>query len=306
MTYQNVYLVQILYYFSYTSVITYGILRFYNELLTPRSWFRRPFRDSFSISLVLLLPMIFFSVRNRMLSSLYFLGIFFVIAIALFKDKLYIRISTYFFAVLSYIFIELVPSSFFFIANLFIKDIDLIPQYIINDGYVVLSLIYFLLIDLFFLCFILNLTDTFKGRFASLPLSLVACLSLPFIVIAMACNLMALCKNYFQFAVRCAIMLPLFIVSLRLLLHGLNELNRQELYTLSRKAQEQQLKHRFEHYQYIEGKYVSHRKWKHDVINHLSIISFLIEQENFKDAENYLISYIDKAHTSKEEEFHEI
>ena len=305
MTYQNVVLVQILYYFSYTAVITYGILRFYNELLTPRSWFRRPFRDTLSISLVLLLPMIYFSVRHRMFSSIYFLVIFFVIAVALFNDKLYIRISTYFFAVLSYIFIELVPSSFFFIANLFIKDIDLIPQYIINDGYVVLSLIYFLLIDLFFLRFILNLADTFRGRFATLPLSLVACLSLPFIVIAMTCNLMALCKNYFQFAVRCAIMLPLFIVALRLLLHGLDELKRQELYALSREAQEKQLKHRFEHYQYIEEKYVAYRKWKHDVINHLSIISFLIKQENYKDAENYLISYNNKVHKS-EEDFHEI
>lgn len=165
MTYQNIPFVQILYYLTYIAVIAYGIIKFYNKLLTPYSWLRKPFPDCFLVTLVLLLPMSFFSVENRMFSSTYFLILFLAIVLVFFRNKLYIKISCYFLAVLSYAFIELIPSSFFFVANLFIKNIDLIPQHFINNGFVCLSLIYFYLLIYFFCISYLYLQIPFRDVF---------------------------------------------------------------------------------------------------------------------------------------------
>lgn len=126
MLYQNTFIVKILYFFMYIAIVNYGIMKFYTQLLTSRSWLHRPLRDSFFISLVLLCPMIFLSEKNRIYSGTYFLTMFLVAVIILFKDKLSIRISAYLFAVLSYEFIELMPASFFLLANCFVKNIDLI------------------------------------------------------------------------------------------------------------------------------------------------------------------------------------
>lgn len=300
MTYQNIPFVQILYYLTYIAVIAYGIIKFYNKLLTPYSWLRKPFPDCFLVTLVLLLPMSFFSVENRMFSSTYFLILFLAIVLVFFRNKLYIKISCYFLAVLSYAFIELIPSSFFFVANLFIKNIDLIPQHFINNGFVCLSLIYFLLIDIFFLYFIFILANSFQGRFSTLPMTLIVCLSIPFLLAVLSCNIVEESRSYFDFTIKCAIMLPAFTLSLFLLSMGFKKLKQQELLTLQREAQESQLKHLLEYYKKIEKNYITQRKFKHDIANHLSIISFLLEERKYKETEAYLSDYINTRNSTED------
>lgn len=79
----------------------------------------------------------------------------------------------------------------------------------------------------------------------------------------------------------------------------------QELLTLQCETQESQLKHRLEYYEKIEKNFITQRKWKHDIANHLSIISFLLEQKKYKETEKYLTNYINKEHTM-EDMSHEI
>lgn len=64
--------------------------------------------------------------------------------------------------------------------------------------------------------------------------------------------------------------------------------------TLKRENQKHQIKHCLEYYRNIEKPFHSHRKWKHDISNHLSVISLLLEQKDYKETEKYLTSYITK------------
>ena len=294
MLYQNAFIVKILYFFMYIAIINYDIMKFYNIILTPCSRLRHPLRDSFFICLLLLCPMIYLSAKSRMYSGTYFLAMFLVTAITLFKDKLSIRMAAYLFAVLAYEFIELLPASFFLLANCFSKKIDLIPQHPIDEDFVLLSFIYLVITDICFLCFISLLANSFQGHFNHLPISVIASLSTPFFTILATCNTLAGSKDYLALTIRCIVILPMVIFSLFLLRYVLKKMEQQELMTLKRENQKRQIKHRLKYYKNIEKAFNIYRKWKHALSNHLSIISILLEQKGYKEIERYLTSYITK------------
>lgn len=278
----------------YIIIICLGLSFFYVQILTPKKSISHPQRTCFLLSLVLTWETVFVFLNSSVLSSIWFLSTLALPAFLLFQEKIITKIVAVMLLLLSCSFAELSSMTLMSAINLFMSEMDLIPAHILLSGKILPSFLIYAINTFVYLLFLSLFSKASKKILIYLRPKISILLAFPFFIVILNCGILASIKNHITLFICTPILTGLLICATLLLLKALKELQHLEQKLLQAKYQKHQIKHHLKYYENIEKAFNIYRKWKHDLSNHLSIISILLEQKNYKETEKYLTSYIIK------------
>ncbi len=283
----NIFIIHI-FYLIYVAFICLGLSVFYSQMLTPKSNIAHPKKACFKLSLMLTAGTVFFIFSNSVWASLWFLISLALPAFLFFKDRPIIKTAVCLLVLLSYSFTEMAGFALLSIINLFFPQISLIPMKILLSGNLPLSFMAFALNVLIYMLLLFMLSKALKRLLAYLQPRTGILLALPFFIAIINVGVMTNIENHRDLFICTPALSISLAIALFILSKGLRELQRQEFLALQTEIQRQKIEYQLLYYKRMGEEFISLRKWKHDMANHISSITFLLENKNYKDAKKYL------------------
>lgn len=282
-------------YIGIIAFIAYCTARFYVAVLTPKKSIKRPLEACTLLTFLLLAPISWMIFHIPWIGSFWMFIGYSIPAIALFSDRFSLRISAFFFALVTYISTELIPASLIMAGSMIFAHKTLYPRTLLLEGNMAFALFYVICSGIV-LRFALNiLTSAFHKQFQYFKTRTVIYLTLPFFFVMVLCNTLTICTNYKQYFLASILVAIVFPLCLYIVSKGLQSLQRQELMTLQAEKKAQQLEQRLDSYRLLNSSFFELRRWKHDTANHLTVVSFLLETKKYDEAIQYLDNFIENA-----------
>ncbi len=292
--YYNIIITRIIY-FLHTLLIAYGISIFYTRVLTPRKFLRHPLRDCFIVT-QLFSTVMTFSLGYAVFTSVWFFLSHLIVALILFKDRKLLRFAAYIFAVVSYSFTELIPAGVLLLANIFFPSLDLTPKYLLVSGNVFLSAFNCFSLAIIYFIFLKKVSAIFSGHFSTLKPKSLLLISLPFMIVVFNTYLGELASSLPMLFLVTPLMIAGILLCIFLLQKGFLSLKHEEILLSEKKKRQQYLEQQIEYYKIMDTEYLALRKWRHDAVNHLSAIAYLLETRQYTETGHYLKTFLDKNH----------
>ena len=286
-------------YFLHSVLISYGISLFYTRVLTPKKFLRHPLGDCFIITLLLNTVMTF-SVSHAVFTSIWFFSIHLLIALFLFKDRMGLRITAYAFVMVSYSFIELLPASILIFINIFLPSMNLTPKYLIVSGNVLLSALNCFSLAIIYFLFLKTISGMLYRYFSSLKPKSLLLVSMPFFIVMINTYFLEKSSTLtILFLVTPLIIINVFLCLL-LLQKGLLALKHEEELLSEKENHKKHLEQQIDYYKTLDKEYLTMRRWRHDVSNHLVSVAYLLETKQYNEAGKYLDDLSKKEGTADE------
>lgn len=272
----------------YIASLCFGTSNFYVQVLTPRKGLSHPKKICFLFLFFLTAGTVFVFFNSTVISSIWFLTSLALPAFALFQDKMLTKVFMCFLALLSCSFAEMTAFALLSAINLFFPEKDLIPAHIFRSGNVFLSFITFAIISFAYTLLLFVISKALKRLHTYLKPRIGILLAFPFFIVIINDGMLTGIDSHKQLYIYTPVLLVLFIFAIFILSKGLKELRKQELLTLQTEKQRKKVEYQLLYYKKMGEEFISLRKWKHDMTNHISAITFLLENKNYKDAKKYL------------------
>ena len=245
-------------------------------------------KNLFSPSVFLTAGTVFVFFNSTVISSIWFLTSLALPAFVLFQDKVLTKIFMCFLALLSCSFAEMTAFALLSAINLFFPEKDLIPAHIFLSGDVFLSFITFAIISLVYTLLLFVISKALKRLYTYLKPRIGILLAFPFFIVIINDGMLTSIDDHKQLYLYTPVLLVLFIFAMFILSKGLKELQKQEFLALQTEKQRKKVEYQLLYYKKMGEEFIFLRKWKHDMENHIAVIAFLLENENYKDAKKYL------------------
>lgn len=283
----NIFIIRIIF-LVYIASLCFGTSNFYVQVLTPRKGLSHPQKICFLLLFFLTAGTVFVFFNSTVISSIWFLTSLALPAFVLFQNKVLTKIFMCFLALLSCSFAEMTAFALLLAINLFFPEKDLIPAHIFLSGDVFLSFITFAIISFAYTLLLFVISKALKSLLAYLRPRTGILLAFPFFIAIINVGALTNIENHKDLFIYTPALIISLAFALVILAKGLRELQKQELLALQTKKQKKKAEYQLLYYQKMGEEFISLRKWKHDMSNHIVAITFLLENENYGDAKKYL------------------
>lgn len=283
----NTFLIHI-FYLGYVASICWGASVFYSQILTPKHSVSSPQKSCFLLSFILTSGTVFVFFNSSILSSLWFLVCLALPVPLFFQERPALKVATGFFVLLIYSFTEIAGFALLSIINLFVPKMNLIPINIALSGNLFLSFITFTLNTLIYILLLHILSRALKHLLTYFRPRLGILLAFPFFIAIINVGTLNSIDSHRKLIVYTPLLLLFLACTLFLLNKGLKEFQIQKRLSLQAKNQRTQTEQQLLYYKKLEVKYTSLRTWRHDLANHLTIITLLLENKRYNEIEKYL------------------
>ena len=268
--------------------IAFCTAHFYVTILTPRKRLSHPFIACFILCWMLLAPVAWLTFHYAWLGSFWIFIGYSIPAIVLFSGRLSLRLSAFFFALVTYISTELIPAGLIMVGSALFAHQILYPKELLLDGNILFALFYTFCNSAVLWIALHALTSAFRKQFQYFQPRTVIYLTIPFFIIMVMCNTLIICTNYIQYVLATVLNCVTVAFCLYLVSKGLNYLQHQEFTTMQTEKQVDHLQQQLNYYQTLNTHFSKLRRWKHDTANNLTAVSFLLEMHKYDEAIAYL------------------
>lgn len=276
---------------------------FYCKILPIRKNVRYPFIICFIFFGIVIIPFSILRLTSPILYLLLYQSFYLLPVILLFQGSLPLRLTAGLTAqVLGYIS-ELTATAIIVLPGLINPALDFRPLNLVQrkatGPFLVYVLFYFTL--LFFVC--LKLSELLKKHYIFMNPKTVIQFIVPLILSNFLGNVIHMFSNNGWFNTGFYILLMiywiLFFVYILCLNRALSNFMIEEKKRLIQEEEKQLLNEQLVYFEKLEKLYYDTRKWNHNFSGHLLSVSFLIEQQKYDDAKEYIMSI---SRHAKEEE----
>lgn len=276
-------------------MLTYLIVDiFYCRTLPKQNFIKHPLVSCLTLQAIALIVWYFtFGFTITANFSLLINSLLFVSCILFFKGDFFLRICAGFISHFILTLGEVASGSLFVTINLFVPELNLIPQAMIQEERIGLTLL-MILLDILFLVFVFEkLGGLLQNCFQCLKPYLLLRLGGPLaILLYLQTGLYTFhySRKYllYSFLYGIAVVISLFILN-----SALKELETQKVYNNQLELQKKLIDLQLEHFRKATHEYQSIHKWNHDISNHLFALSYLINQGQTDRAGQYIDSLFD-------------
>lgn len=286
------------------NVLVMGIASsFYMKMLTSKPSFKQH-KSLYHTSCILIMLLTSLCVeRSSIQASFQFMLTLGVPLLLFFKDKFISRVSAYFMILILETFSESIVLSIFTFINIFFPETEISPQAMALKGLVLPTLFCHTLLIIFFTLFCKFLMNLMDKYFHYIHIQTLLFLSLPFFLILFGYNIVSTFPH--QSIIQSTIFLWIvFFFIFYFLLRGLNTLENQNTLQLEKENRKKQLMQQAEHYEQRYHETLLQRRWAHDLSNHISVINYMIDHQQFEEAKTYLKTIIKQTNETFKEEYH--
>lgn len=265
---------------------------FYCCILTPYRRILSPFIACLIFYLIMCLPMTYLMFHMHYLATALMKMLLFLPCLLFFQGRTSMRLMAGLIVITLGYMAELAAAAPVKLINLFIPDINLMPLVLLSQKQYLLYLILSgtdLIVN--YICF-RALGNVLKDHYRFMTSDIIVLLALPSLCSLLLGDVISILgfntASFSEFWAGSLFYWIGCIICFFFILIGMNRLKKQEYKQLLQEKQKILVRKQLTYSCKIEEVYHSIRKWNHDYSGHLISLSYLLQQNKFKDAETYI------------------